>query len=1044
MTNQNSTLQLLPFYNVTNVELLHHLETIESKIKSCLENQNLTKLVQASIPDSIITQKPCKYYTYEQLCNVNKKSDSNELNLLHLNIRSLDKHFCELMTLIKTTGDNYNFIALSEIGSSKIKNRKAELMKKHGLTLKYEPAPSTKHAKGGVGLIYDSKLNLIERNDLKIKPKVINNHKLNIENIWYETDFTNKKDNYIIAVIYRHPGGPTECLDYFTQQLEIIMTKINQENKKCIITGDLNVDGLKVNINEHVKSFFNMTLEQTFIPTITLPTRIVDSSVSLIDHIFINNQIIKEDRDILTGNIYCDISDHLPNFIKIKTKQPFSKNKRPLVRIYGQRNMIKFNNLIRNASWESFYEAEDPNQALTIFYKNYNEAYDQAFPLVRLSRKRAKDKRWITDGIKKSINHKNKLFSKYFLKPSTENKEKYAKYKNILTDCIRKAEDEYYKNLINSEKQNLHTLWNIFGSIVNPRKIKKDNKIKELFYNNKHITNDQEISDALNEHFSTIGSKLANKTTSQTPHQDYLHTPNQHNFFLHPTDINETLKVIQNLKTKKSCGHDNISPKLLKINADILTKPITYIINLSFKNGIVPDQFKIAKVIPIFKKNEKCHPDNYRPISLLSTLNKIMEKLMYKRLITFLNMHNILYDYQFGFRENYSTSLALIEIIENIQKQLEEGKIVAGLYLDLSKAFDTVDHNILLDKLHHYGIRGQSLTWFQNYLENRQQFTVANNQPSDLRKINYGVPQGSVLGPLLFLIYINDIANCTDSNCLNRLFADDANIFTSSFTAQELKDNMLKVLKQLFDWFKANKLTINLSKTCYTIFKNRNKRIPDYMTSIKVDDIIIKRVRSAKYLGVILDENLNWHDHISDICSALIKISNSFKIIRCQIPECNKMLFYNAYIYSKIQYGLEVYGQAAASVIKKVQTQQNRAIKILYSKDYYTPTKKLHKDLNILLVQDIYKLSVLKIVHRQQNNLLPNIFDNFYTENTNIHNHNTRQSSSLHVPKPTNKHGLTCITYQGTLLWNSVPKQTRSLSMRTFSKQIKQSFLRTY
>ena len=194
----------------------------------------------------------------------------------------------------------------------------------------------------------------------------------------------------------------------------------------------------------------------------------------------------------------------------------------------------------------------------------------------------------------------------------------------MLADCIRKAEETYYRNLINNEKQSLHTLWNIFGSIVNPKKVKKNNKIKELFYNNKHITNDLQIADTLNEHFSTIRSKLANKIKSHTSYRDYLNDPNPHSFFLHPTDINETLKVIQNLKPKPSCGHDNILAKLIKENANLLARQITHIINLSFKNAKVPQQLKIARVIPIYKKNEKCNPDNYRPISLLSTLNKIM------------------------------------------------------------------------------------------------------------------------------------------------------------------------------------------------------------------------------------------------------------------------------------------------------------------------------------------------------------------------------------------------------------------------------------
>ncbi len=308
----------------------------------------------------------------------------------------------------------------------------------------------------------------------------------------------------------------------------------------------------------------------------------------------------------------------------------------------------------------------------------------------------------------------------------------------------------------------------------------------------------------------------------------------------------------------------------------------------------------------------------------------------------------------------------------------------------------------------------------------------------------YGVPQGSVLGPLLFLIYTNDIINATNGFTKTRLFADDSNAFVSEKNPTELKISITKEITELFAWFNANKLTVNLSKICFTIYKTKRMKIPEYL-NIKVDNIIIKRVKSAKYLGVILDEDLNWGNHIGEMNKSIIKTANSFKIIKHKVPDSTKPVLFQAYIFSKIQYDIEVYGKALPTIIKKVQTQQNRALKILFSKDYYTPTKLLHKELNILLINDIYKLYILKFVYKHQNNNLPNIFNHYFILNNNIHNHRTRQSNAIHIKQTSNKKGKDTIKYQGAVLWNSIPDAIRKAqTIKTFSKKIKKHLLSFY
>ena len=298
---------------------------------------------------------------------------------------------------------------------------------------------------------------------------------------------------------------------------------------------------------------------------------------------------------------------------------------------------------------------------------------------------------------------------------------------------LRKAEDTYYKELVDSDNQTLFKLWDIFGRIINPSKTRKKNNIPKLIINNKILFEDKDMANAMNNHFCTVGERLA----SQFPKNDkgysnYLPPRNDVTFSLHSVAHEEVLKEIEQLNSKKSAGADNLSPKLLKECKYIFAKLFTHIINLSFTNAVVPDELKTAKVIPLYKKNEKYKPENYRPRSLLSNLNKIMEKIFHKRLIIFLEKHKILYAYQFGFRKGYSTSLALIDLIDDIIADLTNGKYVAGIFIDFSKAFDTVDHDILLYKLNHYGIRGHALEWIKSYLKNRKQFTMVNGVESDV------------------------------------------------------------------------------------------------------------------------------------------------------------------------------------------------------------------------------------------------------------------------------------------------------------------------
>ena len=305
-----------------------------------------------------------------------------------------------------------------------------------------------------------------------------------------------------------------------------------------------------------------------------------------------------------------------------------------------------------------------------------------------------------------------------------------------------------------------------------------------------------------------------------------------------------------------------------------VSEPLTYIYNWSFSSGTVPNKLKIAQVIPIYKKGSTTDLSNYRPISLLFIFSKLLEKLMYTRLINFFEKNDVLFHGQFGFRANHSTTQALILITDKIQKAIEEKLFSCGVFLDLSKAFDTVDHSILINKLQHYGIRGITNKWFNSYLDDRKQFVSVGTIKSDLNDIVCGVPQGSVLGPLLFLVYINDFNNSSDLLDFH-LFADDSNLFYAHKNLRSLEEHLNQQLINIHNWLCVNKLSLNVDKSHFVIFHPVQK-VVDYAINLSINNKYLIEKKSYKYLGVIIDSNLNWKEHINELCK---KISRGIGIL---------------------------------------------------------------------------------------------------------------------------------------------------------------------
>ena len=619
--------------------------------------------------------------------------------------------------------------------------------------------------------------------------------------------------------------------------------------------------------------------------------------------------------------------------------------------------------------------------------------------LIKINQNKQIGEPWMTKGLTISSKRIYKLYCLSVKKHKEDQLFKnYIEQRNKLNSLKRTAKLQYYKNSVIIYKNNSKKLWTVINEITRKQK-SKSNVIDYINVDGIQTYNKFDFSNAFCKFFSDVGKNIADNTNKPNKHfTQYISVASQNSIYFYPTDEVEIEKIINKLNNTTSFGCDKINNVLIKQLKSELRYPLQIIFNLSLLEGKFPDKFKFAHLIPIHKAGSKHEMTNYRPISLLTSFSKILEKIIYTRVYNFLENEKLFNQLQFGFRKNCSTIDAVTFFLTKLIPSLDKKEYNMGLFVDLSKAFDSLDHNILLLKLEKLGIRGVAKQWFKDYLTDRKQavriykdnsndYTV-----SDPCGITHGIPQGSILGPLLFNIYIYDIDSAL-SKGTPISFADDTTILISNNSFEDLFIDAYEDLHSLLDYLNANKLSINLLKTKYILFRP-NTNTPRYLDrapKLFVKNIEIEQVEYTKFLGIYIDSKLNWNYQINNILNKLKQNRYIFACTKHFLPIFAKKLLFNAHVLSHCMYGALLWGASMNETqVNSISKIINKILLFILNENRFRNTNNMYKRLNCLKLEDIIELQLAKFMFNISNNIAPSAIQLEFNTHTRQTRYNTR------------------------------------------------------
>ena len=934
----------------------------------------------------------CNYY--DQVTFQSQFNDNSNFFVIHINIRSFNANFSGFAAYVDSLHIKPNVIILTETWFSQLFCGSIEGYKSYHT---HRPDRSG----GGVSIFVSAVLNSTYLPQLSSISNVV-------ETCGVKIDISRNFSINVIGV-YRPPLYNLNDFNdiFFNNFLPLIKT-----NSNILIAGDLNADLLNPNATEVdlISNFHS----KFFIPHITKATRTTNTSATCIDHIW-SNITTKSFPGIFDAHI----SDHFPIFIVFMLYKPNQKVKIKF-RDHSSRNL----ELLRNRSnvlGRDFplTDRHDVETNTERFCDELYEIYNTCCPMrEKFVSANKLSKPWITTDLRLAINRKHALFRDY--KRDHIDFNAYSSYNNKLTNTLRSSKLEYFRHRFERCRGDVKGSWRTINGMLGRMKTRGPS-IERLQEGNHTVTESTDIANALNSHFVSVGDKLAQQIPP-SPIDPLLYIRNnpQNSMFADPSSPMEVNCLIRSLPNK-SAGPNTIPTFIYKLLVDELSPTISKLFNASIMYSIFPSCLKHARVTPIFKSGSRELLPNYRPISVLSILAKIFEKLMYRRLLAYSGEAGLIGGNQFGFKPGVGTVDAVLTLLTDIYDEMERSRCFIALLLDFSKAFDTVDHRVLLRKLERLGVRGTVLSWFSSYLADRTQQVAVNGVNSHTLQVRTGLPQGSVLSTILFNLYIDDMAGAGGRlNCLH--YADDTTLYFAHDCQETAFRIMNTELLSIDNWLKANKLSLNLSKTVYMVISN--KQVSDF-ESIKIRGVEVSRVPSAKFLGITLDNQLNFKTHVDTLRKKVSRNIGAINRISYYIPNYILRQLYYSLIMPYISYGVAAWGGVGLVNGAKISRVHDRALRMLTG--IFVEGNEINH--SILNFDSLYKyFTALKLYEVLYHNRIPKLNERLSTLQP-VHLYPTRFVNINNLNTP---HFRLSMCQQGFLaksinIWNQLPSEIREI-----------------